>query len=270
MKVNINDKGLLNKYFGYLSMISIPIGLISIFIDIPNKKKATVGLCFLAILVVAFFITLYYVNKIKMLNLKINNNNIKIKFGDLFQCEGIKVIPMNEYFDTSTENNLISEKSLHGEYLKKIGNNTILDDLLENKLSHEKFILNNDRTYGKKKRYKVGTTIESNEDFFLTAFTRFDEDDNARIKVWEYVMFFSKLWDELYKQYNLRDINIPLIGSGITRTDSNLNNQAYLELIMQSLKLSKININYKCNINIIIDNRLLNDINLFKIKNMYN
>lgn len=268
MKVNVIDKKLLNKYFGFLSILSIPIGFISIFIDISSERKGIVGLGFLGILIVSYIIILYQANKMKILNLNINNNNINIKFGDLFQCQGIKVIPMNEYFDTSTENNLISEKSIHGKYLKIIGNKTVLDALIESKLSNEKFQLNNDRTYGKKKKYNLGTTIEYNEDFFLTAFTRFDENNNANIKVWEYVMFLSKLWSELYKLYNLRDINIPLIGSGITRIDSNLNNQAYLELIVQSIELSEIN--YKCNVNIVIDNSLLKDINLFKIKNIYN
>lgn len=71
----------------------------------------------LIILVLAIFLLLtalirfFIFLKMKTgVHLKVNNNSVEVKVGDLFSCDGWKVIPFNEYYDTTVDNIVISKK----------------------------------------------------------------------------------------------------------------------------------------------------------------
>ena len=49
-----------------------------------------------------------------------NNLKINIFYGDLFEQKGNIIIPVNEYFDTIVDDKIIAEKTLHGQFVKKI------------------------------------------------------------------------------------------------------------------------------------------------------
>ena len=63
---------------------------------------------------------------------------MNIKIGDIFKEEGMKVIPVNEYFDTEVDNVIISQTTLHGMYIKeylKYNNIESLNSKIEESLS---------------------------------------------------------------------------------------------------------------------------------------
>ena len=69
--------------------------------------------------------------------------------------------------------------------------------------------------------------------------------------------------------YAQRNINIPLLGSGISRIGNDLILQDYLEQILNSLKLSDIDNTHDTEINIILHESVKSEINLFEIKSKY-
>jgi hypothetical protein len=77
------------------------------------------------------------------------------------------------------------------------------------------------------------------------------------------------MWDEINVIYASRNINIPLIGSGITRVGVNMTLQDYLEQILFSIKFSDIKMDHMSCINIILQKSIKDEINLFNVKNNF-
>ena len=44
---------------------------------------------------------------------------LTIKQGDLFVCNGVVLIPVNEYFDTHVGDGVINENSIHGLFINE-------------------------------------------------------------------------------------------------------------------------------------------------------
>lgn len=82
---------------------------------------------------------------------------------------------------------------------------------------------------GKKNKYELGTTIEVDNEYILTVFTHFDNANPAYISKGKYLLCLDNLWKEIHKIYSQRNINIPLLGSGIYRIGNDFKLQNYLE-----------------------------------------
>jgi len=270
MKVTLLNKTLWKQYFTVLGIIGVITSFVTIFVTIDDKYKLCSGIIFLIFLILVFLYLLYMANHLDRIKLKINGLLINIFYGDIFEAQGLKVIPFNEYFDTVVDNKIIAEKTLNGKFIKKYYSNVNeLDTQIETALSDKPFTTNNARALGKKKKYELGTTIEIENEYLLTAFTHFDSKNKAYLSKIEYLLCLDKLWKELNKIYAQRDINIPLLGSGISRIGNNLKLQDYLNIILTSIKLSDLDNAYNTAINIILHESVKNEINLFEIKSKF-
>jgi hypothetical protein len=270
MKVNICDKQLWKEYLEKLGYLSILTGFLFSFWSIPENYKTCFGICFFILVTIMFFIKLLMANMVKHISLLLNGIKVEIKFGDLFEMGGIKVIPFNEYFDTIVDDKLIAKNTLNGIFIKKhYPQIESLDEEIAIQLKNKPFETNSSRPSGKKIKYKLGTSIEVKNEFVLSAFTHFDDNNNAYLEKSEYLLFLDTFWLELNKLYAARNINVPLIGSGITRLSGNLNNQDFLELILNSIKFSGLKMAHNSKINIILHESARDSINLFKIKNHF-
>ncbi|MBB6713734.1 macro domain-containing protein [Clostridium gasigenes] len=269
MRIKLCNVDLLREYLSILAIIGIPFGFFSNLLIInDNNRKIWIG-SFIIIMIILYLIVFYKANKISKLKFNINNNRIKIYYGDIFKENGLKVIPFNEYFDTHVDNNIIAKNSLNGKFIIENKLDTsILDNEIESKLNSEKYELVN-RNVGKKKKYEIGNTIEVNGEYALTAFTKFDEYNRAYLTKVDYVSFLLRFWKNIDKIYNQRNIVIPLIGSGISRVEGNMKLQDYLEQILNSIKLSGISIPHDCEIKIVLHESVRSYINLYKIKTLY-
>ena len=270
MKVKIYDKNLWKNYFAILGVIGIFTGFITIFVSIEENDKPLIGYFFLFSMIFIFFILWFKANKNDNIHLKINDLNINIFYGNIFECNDLKLIPFNEYFDTIVDNKIIAKNTLNGKFiLENYPSIKDLDLQIESELIGKSYSLNDLRLIGKKKKYELGTTIEINNEYLLTAFTHFNDENEAFISKIGYLQCLDKLWKEINRIYAQRDINIPLLGSGISRIENGFKLQDYLEQILNSLKLSNINNAHNTKINIVLHESVKKEINLFEIESKF-
>ena len=151
---------------------------------------------------------------------------------------------IRNYYDYIVEDRIVSNKSLHGQYIKKIIAAGKIDDL-NKKIENDPVLkrMGNPkedalRKEGRKVRYELGSLVEF-ENYILTAFTNFDADNKAFLSADEYMHFWMKFWENIDAVYAGRTINIPLVGAGITRfRNGKPTKQQLLETMLWSLKIS--------------------------------
>lgn len=208
------------------------------------------------------------------IEININNTTIKISEGDIFSNNPneFKVIGFNEYFDTEVDDIIISSKTLNGKYIKQKYNDvSVLDKKIENDIHLKQNIINNvNRVSGKRTKYKLGT-IFKDEDYFLVALSKFDEDNRAYLEVNEYINCLMNFWNECDVFYSGYTVVMPLLGSGITRFHGyeEITDQEILEIILWTFKVSKIKFKYPSSLKIVLTNNTLKKINLYEIKNRF-
>jgi len=269
-KVKPFDRKLFKNYLEVLSVVGLLCSFALIVITIPDCLKIYVGIALVLILLFIYIIMWIIANKQDKTTLNINNSTLNIKTGDIFEEDGLKVIAFNEYFDTQVDNRIISENSLNGKYIKeKISDIAEIDNLInEDTYLDEKVIeINNNRLHGKKKRYSLGTVFQ-HEEYVLTAFSKFDNDNRAYLYMNDYISFLINFWNEIDIIYAGRSVSIPLLGSGITRFKGfdSVTEQELLELLIWSFKVSRIKFTYPSKVSIIIHESKKDKINFYKLK----
>lgn len=270
IKVRLLDRQLSKKYLEVLTGISVVSSFVFYSITIPDCIKSQVGYSLLLSLLIIYLMMWKIANKQTETSLNINNSILQVKMGNIFNENGFKVIAFNEYFDTKVDNRIISETSLNGIYLKsKVENIKVLDELISNNTNLNKKVLesNEKRHDGKKKRYALGTIFQ-NDDYLLTAFSKFDEENRAYLTMQDYINCLLNFWNELDVLYAGRSVSIPLLGSGITRIRENItiSEQELLELLIWSFKVSRIKFSYPSQVSIIVHESIKDKINFYKLK----
>ncbi len=273
IKNTIWNKSIRKKFLNIITSLELFLSLILIFIDIPNKYKVTTGIVFAIILIIIYIVIWIFSNTMKEIKFDINNSKIEIRVGDLFQEKGLKVIPFNEFFDTTVDEDLISENTLNGKFVKENIQdlekfNIEIEELLKQR-NKEGTIVEN-RLKGKNKKYKLGTVIKYSNEYLLVAFSKFDSNNEAKLTMEEYISSLLEFWREVSRIYAQNNIIVPILGSGITRFNGyNVTEQENLEILLWTLKISKIKIAVPSKIVIVINKKLLEKINLYKIKEEY-
>lgn len=221
-------------------------------------------------IILALF-TIYKRNKLSI----IIANQIKtnIYFGDLFNNSGIIVVPVNEYFDTIVDEQIISSNTLHGYFIKHYfdGAQNNLKQQISSSLSHISPVgINTNRNHGNKNKYALGTVAivsKGEKIFYLVALTRFNDNQRAEVKKSEYQRVLCDLYDFIEQYSQGTKVSLPLIGSGHSGID--LSKQKLLEFMLFSMtlndKMTLIN-----GLNIILHKSTKNEIDLNKIKYIYN
>lgn len=265
----LNKKYIIKKASQYTSYIFSGIGVIGLLAPISEIFPQEFGMIIkilLAALCVGFVFLVCVVKVIA--NLKKNNqieifevsNNchVYVQYGDLFSTNVIKnenknrniVIPVNRCFDTIVDNDLISEKTLHGIAFNKMYetgmfdaqslNKAIQKNLALQKISPE-VITRNDKRVGNLKRYPIGSVAEiklSNEcTYFLLGLSKFSYNLKAETSAEDYVLAMQRLIEYCCERSQQSPIVIPLIGAGLSRT--NKDERAILEYIVKLLKMNK-------------------------------
>ena len=270
MKVSFFNQKLLKLYGNVIAILSTIISFIQIFYEIPNNFKVRIiaVIIFVFLLISIYIATFIYANKKKSVKLEVNKTTINVTIGDIFNQDGLKIIPFNEYFDTLVDDKLISSNTLNGKYLSEYVENR---DELDKKISSEKrlrklqILIDNKRENGKKIKYPLGT-IYKNEDYLLLAFSRFDPDNRAFLNKEDIIKCLLNMWNEIDILYSGYSINIPLLGTGITRFHGvELSEQELLEILLVSFKMSGLTLTKNANINIIVYKDSIDNINFFKL-----
>jgi hypothetical protein len=149
------------------------------------------------------------------------NTTIEILFGDLFNQEGIRVVPVNEYFDSEI-GAPVSEKSLHGIFINKClgGHSISFDKEVERQLAGIQSVEVSNKATGKNKRYPIGTTVvimADNTEYLVFALAK-TRADTCKAYCAPAIMWdaLNGLWKKGRNTSGGKAINIPLAGSGLS------------------------------------------------------
>ncbi len=276
MKVDFFNKNVRNVYWKYFSVISGVLSVIFLFNILPQGYKVYLPFFgwFTFIVFIAIYIFIWYrANKMTDINIDVDGSTVNIKCGNLFMEDGLKVIAFNEYFDTSVDDKIISKTSLNGVFINEYFQNkvAVLDEIIRHE-SNEDDIISKDvlrLNGGKKIKYKLSTSIVHN-DFVLTAFSKFDDQNRAVLTMPEYIEFLINFWDKINGIYAQRVVSVPIFGSGITRIKEhkNISDEELLKIMLWTFKLSEMKFKYPAKLTIVIHETKINQVNLFDLKSI--
>lgn len=152
------------------------------------------------------------------LKIPASDSSMEITFGDIFEGEGVVVIPVNEYFDGSLGDH-VSTKSLHGLFVKNVldGHSETFFDLTSNALESIE-AEEVQRTSGRARKYPIGTVacLDVNDKrYLLAALAQTDISTlKASATVHELWDCLAGAWRGVRNYSNGNCVKIPLFGSG--------------------------------------------------------
>lgn len=189
----------------------------------------------------------YYKNR-KCVFVKGNNFSIKIEYGDILRIvDGKKIIAFDECFTTHVGESPsdVKEESVCGQYLKIYPISNIQD--LINSAGIKP--LDDKSAFNSHIRYKTGTLVPNGE-FLLMAFTKLDVYGRSCMTYEDYINCLDTLWEQIDLYHGTKDIYITILGSNITRFNTELTQQELLDIMIASYRLSpmKLHIPYQLHI----------------------
>jgi hypothetical protein len=250
--MDANRNQIMRKITAFTKNALIAIGFISSLVTISwalfpmelgDYVKDKQRICVAFLIAFSALYGFYSIRKKKRIHIKVTERvKADIYFGNIFTNNGIVVIPVNEYFDTLVDDNVISINTLHGKFIRNVfgGDEKNLCQQISNSLSKTKPIeINENRTSGNKHKYALGTVCEVTKDgkyFYLVALTKFNEVHRAEVKNSEYQRVICDLLYHIEQRSQGRKVSIPLIGAGHGGVD--LSKQKLLEFILLSIFMS--------------------------------
>ncbi len=162
----------------------------------------------------------------------------------------------------------VSEKSLHGFFITTIlgGKKEIFDNAANNHLT-KKELIENKRELGKSKKYPIGTVVPldfADKKYLLFALSKTNDKYEAYTTPSLLLDSLSGLLDAARAECNGKVLNIPLVGTGLSR--SGIPPKQIIELILISIlqatkqgEITKI-------INIVLHDSFFDEIDLARIK----
>ncbi|MDR0979022.1 MAG: DUF6430 domain-containing protein [Lachnospiraceae bacterium] len=262
-KVLKSSLAIISAYFTIATIVLTFLG------DYIGKAKLWIFIGVVIISLLTYIIVYLIANHLSHIDLTINNSTVSIYFGDIFKETDNVIVPFNEYFDTTMDENVISPNTLHGKYLRTLNSTDTLDDEIEQSENLKDRIVNtNKKRIGLKQiRYRLGTILPRKK-YFLLAFSKFDDENKAYLHQNEYVECLLEMWGQIDKIYNGNTVCIPLLGSGITRMKDNIGitDQELLEIMIWSFRISKIKFTYPSKVKIVLYKGKQDKINLYRLK----
>lgn len=272
MKVSIFDKDILKQFSNICATITAILSAVLIFLDIPNQWRITSGVVYVVFLSVIYIFLWIRANRLRQIDIRIGITTVVIKSGDIFKEDGLKAIAFNEYFDTRVDDKIIAKKSLNGQFIlnhiddvDKLNSDIESDDDLKNSIIGKEV----NRKQGKTTKYKLGSSILIDDEYILTAFSRFNKNNQAELTIQEYVNFLLTFWNEINRLYAQRSVTVPVFGAGITRFKNGFEDidiNELLRIMIWTFKISKIKFAYPAKLTIIVHDDLLSQVNLYELK----
>ena len=245
---------------------------ILLFVDkndlgIDSKYKGTLAICVIVVLAIVVGLISVYIYRKKVI-FENAQGKLTIRYGDIFKfgfpkwClkykkhKKIVVIGVNTSFDTIVDEDvqniskpLVSINSLHGIWLRRMQeqgvdgvtiSNRIKANLQLQNILPSKTLSNTQKQRGNLDCYDKGTIAvveHENTIFYLVALSEFDENNNAQNTRYELTKTIEKLilyYDQKGQGY---DIYVPLLGTGLSRT--NITAEEALDIIVSEIKINR-------------------------------
>nr|DAI52647.1 MAG TPA: hypothetical protein [Caudoviricetes sp.] len=280
MKIGFFNEYLLQNVKGKIGLVFAIATAILTFCEVNQTVKYSILIISGVISFVIYLVSLIFANLMSFTTFKMGDSEISIQRGDIFSTkiynnhEYIKVFAFNEYFDTQVDDEIISKRSLNGQFVLK--NNIDVQAL--NERIHGDIRLNEQhkisedisRRVGNKIKYSLGSVFIYSDDIFLTTLTHFNKYNQAYLTMQDYVRFLINFWDEIDSLYAGRTVVITLFGSGITRLDDrSYNNTQILDTILWTFRLRRIKFKKPTKLIILLDKETNSKINYYKIKDRF-
>ena len=218
-----------NSFLSSLNSILACLGTVSSFlaitswcnVSIPSNVLVTSIIFFLWWLVDGLFVTKYLTYKVKVCSNSFDTK-IVVKFGDIFNQDGWKTIPVNDFFDSKVDNHHISESSLHGNHLIRYWSSNIQDwDSQVSKQLCDTEAEYIPRKTGKTRRYEIGTTaaVQSGPHSFLCVALAHTDINNleAKATIENLIRAVQRLMKKARSVCAGAPLNLPLFGAGLSR-----------------------------------------------------
>ena len=151
-----------------------------------------------------------------------SDSSFEVRFGNIFERDGLVVIPVNEYFDGDLGDH-VSETSLHGQFISQVlGGQSrtfyaVTGDALTNVAPEQAGI---NRPSGRSDRYAIGTVARVdllNHRYLLAVLSRTDLSSlKAHASVHDLWTCLGGVWKGIREFSSGKPVNIPLIGSGLS------------------------------------------------------
>jgi len=151
-----------------------------------------------------------------------NDVAIEVRIGDLFEGEGDVVVSTNTTFDTDLSSGLIDTASVQGQVATVFfnANTAEIDQQLSQALVGIEGVLK-EGAVGKTTEYPIGTTATiaaHSRNFYFVAMAHLNANGNAHASPREIEDALERLWEHIRHFGDLRDVSIPLVGTGRGRT----------------------------------------------------
>jgi hypothetical protein len=193
---------------------------------VPEANPYLIGIGrFVVLLILSVIVGLLLAARPNKISFDFQNNKITIEFGDLFQQQGIKVIPVSRYMHETD----VVQTSLQSLIIKKyrdaeegVQGLATYSAKVEAALANKDHIMTQrDPQQGGEKQYPIGTLglIERrDEKYLLLALTESERSghipqDNCDLaRLW---IALESLWDQISSVARGEDVSIPLLGTGV-------------------------------------------------------
>lgn len=268
-RVALWDAHVRAQFWELTGKFSLVLSLLLVVIDIPSTAKSWPLLAgLLVVLIVIYLATWWQAQRLVQVDLDINGTAVCVRVGDIFDQPGLKIIAFNEFFDTIVDNQLVAERSLNATFLRQhVADIAHLDQAI----AYDAHLAMRrtrqvPRPHGKTQAYELGSICVYQE-FLLTAFSRVDGEQRAFLSTKDYITCMLNIWQEVDRVYAGRPIVVPLMGAGITRFIgySTISAQELLELMLYTLKLSRISLRPGTTMTFVVRASTRNRINFYKL-----
>jgi Domain of unknown function (DUF6430) len=147
---------------------------------------------------------------------------VEVRIGDVFDGSNDVIVSTNTTFDTSMANGLIATESLQGQVANRFfqSNTDEIDKQLESELANASAHQREDAR-GKKLEYPIGTVARVRSHgriFYFVAMSRLSTNGTASSSLRDVEDALEKLWVYIVSHGELRNLSVPLMGTGRGRT----------------------------------------------------
>ena len=219
------------KFLGaFLALYGLIWGILEpIFAFVPEEQQRPLKKIWWLYLISA--ITIAALKSLPRLRYKyiINGKDVilELRIGDFFSKKGDMIISTNSHFITKLDSDLISPRSIQGQFTQIYYTNiSHLDSDLENALASGTPLPDSPERFGKTKEYKLGTTVKIDvtrkgkvRAAYFFAISRMNEHKVCNCSKEEFGEALGVLWNYLKEKGFQGNIIMPIIGSGFARVD---------------------------------------------------
>ena len=249
-------------------------------LDVPDISTCTRLWAILILTIVVFLIDGWFVSGFLKQRIKLSISegavSLTIGFGDLFAMKGLKVIPVNSFFDSLVNESVVAASTLHGKMIERFfaGCPGEFDSQISQSLSHQRVSPVSKCTRidnkGKTEEYETGTAAiartSRGESFLCVALAKTDSQNNqASASLPDVYASVRGALALARSAGNGQPVVFPLLGTGLSRTG--LSPMFLLNLMIQGVILENRKQKVTNEIRIVLHPSMKENINLACVEN---